>query len=105
VVIDQIDICRIRSVEFENDPPIARDRHRPLSAPLAPKRVQLKAGEGQAGRAACVVQRRQYLAQLAYLLRIDPGGIAALEQPLQPAMPKSPDHFVTYNVIGCETPV
>jgi hypothetical protein len=100
VVVDQIDICDVRALKFEHQPPIARNPNRLLPYSLALHRVKPEAGIVQIGRTARGVERRQQNAKPCRVLRIDSPRVSRGEESLQALVAYARDHTppVTYRL-------
>jgi hypothetical protein len=100
VVIDQIDVRDVRALEFEDEPPIAGNRNRPLSFSLALHRVKSKTRVVQIARTARGVERGEQNPQPSGMPCIDPPRISRAEKSLQALVPYSRDHplSVTYRL-------
>jgi hypothetical protein len=94
MVIKQIDVCYIFSDELEDDPPIARYGHCPLSFSRTFQLVQLKPRKSHVFRLRADVQESQYLRDPSHLLGGNPSMISCLEKSFKPLMSKAQDHVI-----------
>ena len=99
MVVDQIDICDVRALKFEHQPPIARNPNRPLSCSLALHRVEPETGIVQIGGRS---RRRARSAEREAMPRvgIDSPRVPRGEKSLQALVAYARDHTppVTYRL-------
>lgn len=92
MIIQEIGIESLFTLEAENGSPIPADGHGPEALPVAFEPVQSKTGNIKRLRRSGGVQRRENTLDLATQRRIDPARTNAFVEPSEAAMPKAPDH-------------
>jgi hypothetical protein len=90
MVVEQIDIEGIASLEAEDDAPVTGDLDGPEAFQLAPERVEPEAGGIDIGHGRRSIQTAQDTPDLAHMVRPDAAPVSQLEQTLQSAMPEAP---------------
>ena len=93
MVVDQVNIGRVRTVKLEYDPPIARHRDGPLAFAPTLQWMQLRTRKAHVCRTCGGVQRAKYHEQLGRVVRVDPACVSLGEESLQPLMAK-PQNYV-----------
>jgi hypothetical protein len=77
VVVNEIDIRRVLTLEFEYQAPISRHCNRPLSLAVAPEPVKPVAGQIQSRRPRAGIEGGQKAAKSVRMVGIDPACVTA----------------------------
>src|SRR3990172_5860418 len=92
MVVDQINIVRVASLEAEDDAPVCPDRHAPEALEVAFEAVQSEAGQVHVFRPPGAVQHEKDVFEFLEQIRADAFSVALLKQPFQPLMPEAFNH-------------
>ena len=85
MVIHQLDIDGVLSVELEDQPPVARDSYGPLSFAVALRRMEAIIREIHAPWLAAVIKGGKHAPKLGDELRVQTACVVPHEKPLQAA--------------------
>lgn len=91
MVIDQLDINCIISLEPKDDTPIGSHRYGPEALPVAFKRMKVVRGEGKILRRQRVIQNGQDFLNRFRQVGADAAAVVIFIEPFEAAMLKAPD--------------
>lgn len=92
MVIHQIHMGCVLAGKLEDDAPISRDGHRPLTFSRPLQGMEPEAGQIHVFRLGADIEHRQHLADPADVLGVDATMIPCAKKPLKAFMPESKDH-------------
>jgi hypothetical protein len=91
MVIHEIDIGDVVTLEPENQPPVSRDPDGPLTRAIAFQFVQAGAGQVHIGGLCADIQRGEPSAELRGVLCVDPTGASGPVKPFKALVPEAQD--------------
>jgi hypothetical protein len=92
MIIDQVDVSGVRSIETPRDPPIARYGNGPESGHIALQCVQPIPRQRHIGRALSNFETLQYARGFVALISTRTAAVTVLEEQFQAFVPKAPYH-------------
>jgi len=92
VVVDQVDIGRVDSLEPEHDPPIARDPYRPVAGEVAFQCMEPEAGKIHVRWAGRLIETRQDPLYLCSVCGRYAASVSPFVKELQAFVPEVDDH-------------
>ena len=92
MVIDQIHIPDIPSIEAEDDTPVAGHSHCPRTREIAPQRMEPETRQVHISRLSCFIKTGKNTLDLGDQQRRNPLTISLLEQALKAPVAEAKDH-------------
>jgi hypothetical protein len=81
MIVDQIDVMGVASIEVENDTPVGPDGHGPEAGQVALERMQPETGQVHLADLIRLIETRENALDLVDLIRPELAPIALLVQP------------------------